>query len=139
MYNAKKEQIPAEEMRKMMQRKREARLYLASQNGNAPIKNERFEDLAYETSEPLGMPLSSPIVDVPQQQVGSKRAYHDIDEQQPMFKRQRLQELQRGIVRKISGGKWVQREEQDDHAAAAENGESSSSSVSSSPSGKEAS
>ncbi|KAJ5926415.1 hypothetical protein N7516_008188 [Penicillium verrucosum] len=131
--------IPAEEMRKMMQRKREARLHLASQNGNAPMKNERFEDLAYETSEPLGMPLSSPIVDVPQQQVGSKRAYHDIDEQQPMFKRQRLQELQRGIVRKISGGKWVQREEQDDHAAAAENGESSSSSVSSLPSGREAS
>ncbi|KAJ5957662.1 hypothetical protein N7501_011941 [Penicillium viridicatum] len=127
------------EMRKMMQRKREAALYLAAQNGDAPIKNERFERSVYETSEPLEMPLSSPIVDVPQQQVGSKRVYHGIEEQQPMFKRQWIQELQRGLGRKVCAGKRVLRQEQDYHAAAAENGESSSSSVSLSLSEKEAS
>ncbi|OQD63288.1 hypothetical protein PENPOL_c010G05287 [Penicillium polonicum] len=104
-----------------------------------PIKNERFERSVYETSEPLEMPLSSPIVDVPQQQVGSKRVYHGIGEQQPMFKRQRIQELRRGLGRKVCGGKMVLRQEQDYHAAAAENGESSSSSVSLSSSEKEAS
>lgn len=85
------------------------------------------------------MPLSSPIVDVPQQQVGPKRVYHGIGEQQPMFKRQRIQELRRGLGRKVCGGKMVLRQEQDYHAAAAENGESSSSSVSLSSSEKEAS
>lgn len=139
MYNAKKEQIPEREMGKMMQRKREAALYLAAQNGDAPIKNERFEQSVYETSEPLEMPLSSPMVSVPQQQVGSKRVYHGIEEQQPMFKRQRIEELRGGPVQKICGGKRVLRQEQDYHAAAAEKGGSSSSSVSLSSSEKEAS
>lgn len=114
----------------MMQHKREADLCLAARNDNVPINNERFED-----SE---MPLSSPIADVPQQQVGSKRACHDIDEQQPMFKRQWLQKLRRGPVPRVCGGKRVPRREQDDHRAAAENRKSSSSSVSSSSSKEEA-
>ncbi|KUM61923.1 hypothetical protein ACN42_g5175 [Penicillium freii] len=115
------------------------RMKILSQNGDAPIKNERFERSVYETSEPLEMPLSSPIVDVPQQQVGSKRVYHCIEEQQPMFKRQRIQELRRGLGRKVYGGERVLRQEQDYHATAAENRESSSSSVSFSSSEKEAS
>lgn len=122
MYNAKKEQIPVSEIGKMMQRKREQDLYIAAQNGNVPIKSERFEDAVYETCEPLEMPLSSPIVDTPQQQVGSKRAYHDINEQQPMSKRQRLQELRQGLVPKYCRGKIVLRQEQNDHRAAAEKG-----------------
>lgn len=138
MYNAKKYQVPVSEMGKMMQRKREQDLYLAAQNGNTPIKKERFEDAVHETSEPLEMPSSSPIADVPQQQVGSKRAYHDINEQQPMFKRQRLQEVRRGLVPKVCRGKTVLRQEQNDLRAAAENGESPSSSVSSSSSKEEA-
>ncbi|CAI7579074.1 unnamed protein product [Penicillium viridicatum] len=127
------------EMGKMMQHKREAARYFAAQNGDAPIKTERFERSVYGTSEPLEMPLSSPIVDVPQQQVGSKRVYHGIEEQQPMFKRQRIQELQRGLGRKVYGGERVLRQEQDYNAAAAENRESSSSSVSFLSSEKEAS
>lgn len=122
----------------MMQRKREQDLYLAAQNGNTPIKNERFEDAVHEASEPLEMHSSSPIADVPQQQVGSKRAYYDINEQQPMFKRQRLQKVRRGLVPRVCRGKYVPREEQNYHRPAAENGESSSSSVSSSSSKEEA-
>lgn len=116
----------------MMQRKREQDLYIAAQNGNVPIKSERFEDAVYETSEPLDMPLSSPIMDIPQQQVGSKRAYHYINEQQPIFKRQRLQELRRVLVPEVCRGESGPRQEQNNHRAVADSREYSQSPVSSS-------
>ncbi|KGO62262.1 hypothetical protein PEX1_066210 [Penicillium expansum] len=99
--------IPAGEMGKMLQRRREADLYRAAQNGNVPIKREPFEHPFYETSEQLEIPLSSSIGDTPQQQASSKRVYQYIDEQQPVAKRQQTQGLRQKPMPNPCGGKKV--------------------------------
>ncbi|KGO38616.1 hypothetical protein PEX2_074600 [Penicillium expansum] len=118
--------IPAGEMGKMLQRRREADLYRAAQNGNVPIKREPFEHPFYGTSEQLEIPLSSPIGDTPQQQASSKRVYQDIDEQQPVAKRQQTQGLRQKPMPNPCGGEKVIRQEQDGYGATGD-GESSSS------------
>ncbi|CAI7583998.1 unnamed protein product [Penicillium glandicola] len=137
VYNAKKEQIPAGQIQKMMERKRRAVFFRIVQNNSARKERERFAGASCETSDLVEMPLSSPNADVPQQQVGSKRAYQDIDEQRPESKRQRTQELWEILIPKRD--RWLKKamqQEQDDHGAA-EDRVSSSLSVSSSSSSEE--
>lgn len=105
-------------MGKILHRKMKAGVYLTTQNGFGPVERQRFADAFYEAAERLGISLPSPTADLPRQQVGSRRVYQGIDEQQPVAKRQRTQDLL---------------QEQDDHGPA-EDGESSSLSVSSSSS-----
>ncbi|KAJ5459103.1 hypothetical protein N7530_011047 [Penicillium desertorum] len=99
----------------------QAGVYLTVQNGFGPVERQRFADTFYEAAERLGISLPFPTAGPLQQQVGSKRVYQGIDEQQPVAKRQRTQDLL---------------QEQDVHGAA-QDGEPSSSSVSSSSSEEE--
>lgn len=71
----------------------EAGVYLTIQNGFGQIERQRFVDVFIEAAELLGISLPSPIAELPQQQVGSKRVYQGSDDQHPVAKRQRTQDL----------------------------------------------
>ncbi|CAP93014.1 Pc16g03440 [Penicillium rubens Wisconsin 54-1255] len=85
--------IPADGIGKILHYKMEAGIYLTMQNGFGQIERQRFVDVFREAAELLGISLPSPIADLPQQQVGSKRVYQGSDDQQPVAKRQRTQDL----------------------------------------------
>lgn len=67
-------------------------LDLAAQNGDAPIERQRFLNAFFEASDLLKMPLSPSGTERRQQKDRAKRTHQDIEEQQPVSKRQRTQD-----------------------------------------------
>ncbi|KAJ5383208.1 hypothetical protein N7517_001119 [Penicillium concentricum] len=109
------EMIPADEMVKILERKRDADDWLAACDDRR--ERRRFMDSWYGEFERVKMAISSPIADVPQQQAGSKRVYWD-DEQQPVSKRQRTHEVREEPMPDRNGQlKRTMQREEDDHGA----------------------
>ncbi|OQE38007.1 hypothetical protein PENCOP_c009G02144 [Penicillium coprophilum] len=110
------EMIPQGELPGMLQRKRDADAWLADYDD--PRDRRRFLNSWYWPFERVKIPISPPIADVSQQQTGLKRVYWDIDEQQPVPKRQRKHELREGpIMERNEQLKKIMQQEQDGHGA----------------------
>ncbi|KAJ5159014.1 uncharacterized protein N7500_008665 [Penicillium coprophilum] len=96
------EMIPQGELPGMLQRKRDADAWLADYDD--PRDRRRFLNSWYWPFE--------------RQQASLKRVYRDIDEQQPVPKRQRKHEVREGpIMERNEQLKKIMQQEQDDHGA----------------------